>query len=133
MILEDAHRLAHRHDDAELAVGVIVGENFWAPQEEIIRTPSEGRMEFVIDDFGQRGGENLTRLEGLIGRKFRIDIEIEAIVTLLPEVQQQPSADPSTEDYDNDRDCNGSGSARHPILAPQAPLRGSLCTPRSRS
>ena len=32
MVLEDAHGLAHRHDDAELAIGVVVGHHAHAPQ-----------------------------------------------------------------------------------------------------
>ncbi len=55
MVLEDAHGFAHHHYDAELAIGVVVGHDMRTPEKEIIGSPSETVVKFVIDDRGEGG------------------------------------------------------------------------------
>jgi hypothetical protein len=78
-------------------------------------------MEFVVHDGREGGRENFAWLIRLVRGKVRVDIVAETIVTLLPEVQQQSSEDPSAQKCENDRDSRDPGFARH---------RGSFCTAR---
>src|SRR5579863_9942069 len=89
MILEDAHRLAHRHDYSQLAVRIIVGHQIWPPKKKIVRPPTKTAMQLVVYDFGQRGRVDLTRYERLVGRKRFIHVVIETVVPLLAEMQRE--------------------------------------------
>ena len=81
-------------DDAELAIGVVVGTDLRAPQEEIVGTPAEAGVEFVVHDRGQRRGVNLAGHERLVGRKLLVDIVVETVVILLAEMKREAAAKP---------------------------------------
>ena len=61
-------------------------------------TPSEAAVQFVVHDFGQRGGVNLAGHERLAGRKGFTDGVVKPIVPFLTEVEAQVDHDENGED-----------------------------------
>src|ERR1700736_1835195 len=94
MVLEYPHGLAHRDNDAQLAVGIVVGQQPRSPQDKIIRPPSEPGMKLMIHDFRERRRVNLTRKKWLVRRENPIDLVAETIMTNLAKMNCEHDREP---------------------------------------
>ena len=83
VILEHPRTLAYGLQDAELAVGVVIGPQGRSPEDKIIGSPAKSVMEFVVHQRDQGRGENLPGLERLSRRILGIQVQREAVVTAL--------------------------------------------------
>src|SRR5581483_533979 len=110
MVAEHSRRLAHRHDDAELAVGVVVGHRARPPQEKIVGTPSEAIVELMLHYCGERRRVDLARHKRLARRESLADGIIEMIVAFLAEMQ--PEID-QNQRRDHDRRGDSQLAHRH--------------------
>ena len=109
MVLEHAHALAQRLDDAELAVGVVVGQDVRTPEKEIVRPPARPVAELVLHDGDEGGGEGLSRNDFLTGRERGADVEVEAIVPLLQEVKRDGNRQ-ECDHYEDEHDGRGTAA-----------------------
>ena len=124
VVLEDARALADRLDDAELAVRVVVGEDLTPPQEEVVRPPARAAAELVLDHVGERGREDLAADERAIVGEPRPEVELEAIVCALGEVQDERRRQQPDEDEDRQDSLeHPQGSSRYAASnSPAAPI-----------
>src|ERR1017187_455801 len=95
VILEDTRGFANSLDDSELAIGVVVRCDFRAPQEEIVGTPPEARVQLMVHDRGQRRGIDLAGRRRFVGWEKLVDIVVETLVALLAEMKCEVAANPN--------------------------------------
>src|SRR5208337_5140890 len=101
MVLEHAHGLADDHDYAELPIRLVVGHDLGSPEVKVIRAPSEAGVQLVIDNFGDRGSEDLAGYDRFVGRILGAYVPRQAVVMNLAEMKRQVSGDPQHEQRDN--------------------------------
>ncbi len=98
VVLHHPHGLAHRLEDPELAIGVVVRPQRRPPEDEVVRAPAEAVRQLVIHDGGDRGREHGARRRGLAGGKRRRDVERQPIVSDLSDVQRDDRRQPDDDD-----------------------------------
>jgi hypothetical protein len=94
MVPEDSRAFAHRHDDPELPIGVVVGHHVHAPEKEIIRAPSEAAVHLVFHDRGERRRIYLAGHERFVGRESPFDRVVKPIVPFLTEMETENYQEP---------------------------------------
>src|SRR5208282_2609945 len=109
VIFEDARGFADGLDDSELAIGVVVRRDFRPPQEKIVGTPPEARVQLMVHDRGQRRGIDLAGRRRFVGREKLVDIVVETIVALLAEMKREVAANP------NEKDSRGANQESVPV------------------
>src|SRR5208283_88020 len=87
-------RFAHRLDDAELPIGVVVSAYLGPPKPEIVRPPAETGVQLVIHNCCQRRRVDLAGHDWFVGRELLVDIVVETVVVLLAEMKREAAAKP---------------------------------------
>src|ERR1700730_15495462 len=100
MVLEYPPSLAADHDYAEPPIRVVVGHHLASPEAKAVRAPSEAGVHLVIDNFRERGSEDLAGYDRFVRRVSGAYVPRQPVVMNLAEMKRQVSGDPQHEHRD---------------------------------